>query len=66
MASGRMIEPMQMTAMPTARSRSEVADHRHLGEAQRGEGEDRVERDDEQRGTEVAGRLLDRVFGSGR
>jgi hypothetical protein len=26
---------------------AEVADHRHLGEAERGKGEDRVERDDE-------------------
>ena len=40
---------------------AEVADHRHLREPQRGEREDRVERDDEQRGAEVAGRLLDRV-----
>ena len=31
---------------------------------QRGEREDRVEGDDEQRGPEVAGRLLDRVFGA--
>ncbi len=42
----------------------EVADHRHLGEVQRGEGEDRVERDDEQRGSEVPGGLLDRVLGA--
>ena len=42
---------------------AELPDHRHLGEAQRGEGEDRVEGDDEQRGPEVAGRLLDRVLG---
>ena len=40
---------------------AEVADHRHLGEPQGGEGEDRVERHDEQRGAEVLGRLLDRV-----
>ena len=32
---------------------AEVADHRHLGEAQREEGEDGVEGDDEQRRTEV-------------
>ena len=43
---------------------SEVADHRHLGEVERGEREDGVEGDDEQRGTEVAGRLLDRMLGA--
>ncbi len=45
---------------------SEVADHRHLGEVERGEREDGVERDDEQRGTEVARRLLDRDVRRGR
>ena len=43
---------------------AEVADHRHLGEAQRGEGEDGVEGDDEQGRAEVAGGLLDRVLGA--
>ncbi len=43
---------------------AELPDHRHLGEAQRGEGEDGVERDDEQGRTEVAGRLLDRMLGA--
>ena len=42
---------------------AELADHRHLGEAQGGEGEDGVEGDDEQRRAEVARRLLDRVLG---
>ena len=45
-------------------SRPNCAQHRHLGEVQRREREDRVERDDEQRGPEVAGRLLDRVVGA--
>ena len=40
---------------------AEVADHRHLGEAQGGEGEHRVEGDDQQGRAQVAGRLLDRV-----
>ena len=40
----------------------EAADHRNLREAQGREGEDRVERDHEQRGTEVARALLDRML----
>ena len=43
---------------------AEVADHRHLGEAQGEEGEDGVERDDEESRAEVARRLLDRVVGA--
>ena len=42
----------------------ELADHRHLREPQRREGEDRVEGHDEQRGAEVARGLLDRVVGA--
>ena len=41
---------------------AEVADHRHLGEAQGQEGEDGVEGDDQQGGTEVDRGLLDRVL----
>ena len=50
-ASGITIETRQIAAMPTASKQAEIADHRHLGEPQREEREDRVERDDEQRGT---------------
>ena len=63
-ASGTMIEHRQIDGDADREQQAEVADHRHLGEAQRGEGEDRVERHDEQRGTEVARRLLDRVLGA--
>ena len=56
-----MIDPRQMTAMPTARSRPNCADHRHLGEVQRREREDSVEGDDQQRRAEVASRFLNRV-----
>ena len=42
----------------------ELSQHRHLREPQRGEGEDGVERDHEQRRAQVAGRLLDRVLGA--
>ena len=41
---------------------AERPDHRHLGEAQRGEGEHGVEGDDEQGRAQVLGRLLDRVL----
>ena len=56
----------QIAAMPMIEQQAEVAQHRHLGEVQRREREDRVEGDDEQRGAEVAGRLLDRVRRRGR
>ena len=42
-----MMLAKQMTMMPTASRVAELADHRHLGELQRREGEDRVERDDQ-------------------
>ena len=52
----------QIAATPMIEQQPELAEHRHLGEAQRGEGEDRVERHDEQRGAEVPRGLLDRVL----
>ena len=54
----------QIAATPTASSSPNCAEHRHLREAQRGEGEDRVEGHDEQRRAEVARGLLDRVVGA--
>ena len=66
MASGTMICTRQIDGDADREQQAEVADHRHLGEAQRGEGEDGVERDDEQRRAEVAGGLLDRVRRRGR
>ena len=57
-----MIEHRQIAAMPDREQQPEVADHRDLGEVQGGEGEDRVERHDEQRRPEVARGLLDRVL----
>ena len=49
---------------PDREQQAEIADHRHLGEMQRREREDRVKGDDEQRGPEIARGLLDRVFGA--
>ena len=60
-ASGSRMLARQMTAMPTASSSAELADHRHLGEVAGPEGEDGVEGDDEQRRAQVAGGLLDGV-----
>ena len=61
-----MIELRQIDGDADGEQQAEVADHRHLGEAQGGEGEDGVERDDQQGRAEVARRLLDRVRRSGR
>ena len=59
-----MIEHRQIAGDADREQQPEVADHRDLGEAQRGEREDRVERHDEQRRPEVARGLLDRVLGA--
>ena len=59
-----MIEHRQIDGDADREQQPEVADHRDLGEPQRDEREDRVERHDEQRRPEVARGLLDRVFGA--
>ena len=60
--AGTTIPTITSTTIPTAEQHAEVADHRHLRDAQREEGGDAGDRGGDQRRREVGERLADRVL----